>query len=157
MTRLGVPVRTMFASHTKVPVEQTRAEIDRLLTRNGATQTLIGYDSEKDLAAVAFTIDGARFRLQVPMRVMAAQNKRKVGKPLAGFAREQFYRSRWRAVLLLLKAKLEIVAIGVSTVEREFMADLLLPNGQTVEHVIPVLLERGFLDNLPPQLTEGDP
>jgi hypothetical protein len=40
---------------------------------------------------------------------------------------DQAYRERWRWLVLLTKAKLEIVRVGVSTCEREFFADLLLP------------------------------
>jgi hypothetical protein len=47
-------------------------------------------------------------------------------------AREQACRTRWRSMLLLLKAKFEAIAMKVSDVEREFMADLVLPNGETV-------------------------
>jgi len=45
---------------------------------------------------------------------------------------DQACRVRWRGVVLLLKGKLEIVRLGISTVEREFMADLVLPNGRTL-------------------------
>jgi len=45
---------------------------------------------------------------------------------------EQASRERWRQIVLLLKAKLELVRLGVSTVEKEFMADMVLPNGETV-------------------------
>ncbi len=41
-------------------------------------------------------------------------------------------RRRWRAQLLLIKAKLEMIATGETTVEREFLADMVLPDGGTV-------------------------
>jgi hypothetical protein len=44
-------------------------------------------------------------------------------------------RRRWRAMLLVIKAKLEIVATGSSSFEREFLADILLPDGSTVGDV----------------------
>jgi hypothetical protein len=45
---------------------------------------------------------------------------------------EQACRQRWRALLLIVKAKLEAVTAGISTVEREFLPDVVLPNGATV-------------------------
>lgn len=35
-------------------------------------------------------------------------------------------------MILLVKSKLEIVRIGLSSAQREFMADMILANGQTV-------------------------
>ena len=51
---------------------------------------------------------------------------------------EQACRSRWRALALAVKAKLEAVAIGITTFEDEFMAHIVMPDGLTVgEHVRP--------------------
>jgi hypothetical protein len=41
-------------------------------------------------------------------------------------------RERWRSLLLLLKAKLEAVRVGLSTAEKEFLADLVLDDGRSV-------------------------
>lgn len=48
---------------------------------------------------------------------------------------EQACRAKWRALLLIVKAKLEAVAQGISTVEREFLADVVTINGQTVQQL----------------------
>lgn len=50
----------------------------------------------------------------------------------AAGAYEQAVRQRWRALALVVKAKLEAVEAGISTVEREFLADITLPGGTTV-------------------------
>lgn len=49
---------------------------------------------------------------------------------------------RWRALLLVTKAKFEAVASGISTVEREFLADLVLPNGRVVQEELAPRLAR---------------
>jgi hypothetical protein len=59
---------------------------------------------------------------------------------------EQNRRTRWRAVVLLLKAKLELIQIGISTIEHEFMADMLLPNGDKVGTAIPEIIRLGLID-----------
>ena len=51
-----------FAQHTKVPVETTRAEIDKLLGRHGATQRGVMQDDEKQRAIVAFAFRGRSTR-----------------------------------------------------------------------------------------------
>jgi hypothetical protein len=133
-----------FAAHTEVPVERTRAEIDALLVKNGATSTAILNDTEHHLACFAFTLKGARYRVELPLPTTADVAVKKGQEP-QGWWRwspaqredylakklEQARRQRWRTMLLLLKSKLEIVRLGLSSVEREFMADLILPGGKT--------------------------
>ena len=45
---------------------------------------------------------------------------------------EQASRQRWRALALVIKAKLEAVAAGITTVEDEFLSHTVLPDGSTV-------------------------
>ena len=43
---------------------------------------------------------------------------------------------------LVIKAKLEVVQSGITTLESEFMAHIVMPDGRTVaEHVTPVIRE----------------
>ncbi len=57
---------------------------------------------------------------------------------------EQACRQRWRALALVVKAKLEAVESGISTVEQEFMAHIVLPDGQTVGQFMAPQLERAY-------------
>jgi hypothetical protein len=63
---------------------------------------------------------------------------------------------RWRSLLLRIKAKLEAIADGMTTVEEEFLANLMLPDGSTViEEVLPrlaVAYETGKMPQLLPGL-----
>ncbi len=45
---------------------------------------------------------------------------------------EQACRQRWRALALVIKAKLEAVSAGISVFEDEFLANIVLPDGQLV-------------------------
>lgn len=123
-----------YAENTSVTPDRSRAEIERTLVRYGADAFSYGFDG--DVAVVAFRAAGrmVRFTLSMP--------------PLAGFAltptgrdrsrdaalaeREKATRQRWRALALVVKAKLEAVESGITTFDEEFMAHLLLPDGQTV-------------------------
>ena len=63
---------------------------------------------------------------------------------------EAEWRRRWRSVVLVAKAKLELVASGGSTFEREFLADMLLANGETMaEAMLPRVLEMYETGNMP--------
>jgi hypothetical protein len=112
-----------YAAKTKVSVDKSRAELEGLLARHGATQRAF-LVSDK-LIVVGFIVSGRKYRLDVPM----PEN-------------EVRQRERWRAIVLCVKAKLELVRIGLSTVEREFLADLVLPDGQTAAQAIGKYMEK---------------
>ena len=63
--------------------------------------------------------------------VAVAHRKARIESWVAGEERRS-----WRALLLIVKAKLEMIANGGSSAEREFLADMLLPNGETVATAI---------------------
>jgi hypothetical protein len=108
-----------------VPVERSRAEIERTLERYGCDATMIGKDSEK--VAVFFRFRGIPCKLEMP---------RSRDKSEANAAKQD--RQAMRILLLLLKAKLEAVEAGIQSFEVEFCGALMLPNGQTMaEHVAP--------------------
>ena len=118
-----------FASATKVPIERSKVEIDLLLQRHGATKRGIQVDDEARKAIVAFALEGRLYRMELPLP-----------DPNDGKAN----RVRWRAVVLLIKTKLEVIRIGVSTPEREFLADLVLPDGSTAHFTIDEYMRKLF-------------
>ena len=69
---------------------------------------------------------------------------------------EQACRQRWRALALVIKAKLEAVETDITIFENEFMAHIVLPNGQTVgDYMIPQIseaYEKGVMPKLLPFL-----
>lgn len=66
---------------------------------------------------------------------------------------EQACRSRWRALYLIIKAKLEAVESGISTIEREFLYDIVLPDGKTVgEFMTPQIAAAYETGEMPPML-----
>lgn len=44
---------------------------------------------------------------------------------------DQAVRQRWRALALVIKAKLEAVESGISVFEDEFLANIVLPSGES--------------------------
>lgn len=128
-----------YAQGTQVDVSKTRGEIDRLLVKHGATQVGIMSDEVENRAAVLFVMKGAKFRIEIPLPTAkdVAWSRRRVNL-------DQLRRERWRAVLLLLKSKLEIVRLGVVSLEHEFMADMVLPNGGTVAEQIGHAIRNGL-------------
>ena len=140
-----------FAAKTSVSVDKTRLEIETLLTRAGATTRGTMTDDAKNTAVVAFVLKGATYRITLPLPIYAGStNYKATGRALA--SHDQAVRTRWRVLLLLLKAKLEAVRLGVSSAEHEFLADLVLENGRTVHVDLPELLRLGMGAR---QLTQG--
>ncbi len=147
-----------YAEGTTVPVEKTRADIERLLSRHGAAQLGIVTDAERGLAMVLFTLANRQIRMRVPLpRLDDVRQSARRGSHDGHVARwEQLSRERWRAVLLLVRAKLELVELGLSTIEREFLADIALPDGQTVGEVLHPRLEEAYMTGrMPPMLPGG--
>ena len=125
-----------YASDTSVSVSNSKAEIERTLERYGASQFMSGWDAER--ALIAFTMCGRqiRFVLPIPDRNDSEFTETPTGKERAEAAAyrawEQACRQRWRALTLVIKAKLEAVESGIAVFEDEFMANIVLPNGRTV-------------------------
>jgi len=144
-----------YAEGTTVPVEKTRVEIERVLTKHGANQLGIVSDTERGAAMVLFSMAERQVRMRVPLpRLEEARRGRGASNRDRQIHRwEQASRERWRAVLLLVRAKLELIELGLSTIEREFLADIALPNGQTVGDLLHVQLEEAYATgSMPPLL-----
>jgi hypothetical protein len=119
----------VYAVDTKVPIVQTRNEIEKLLKDHGASRFFYGEDDKG--AIVGFTILNLLVRMHLPL---APEGDRRS---------EQRRRSSWRALLLVIKAKLEASARGISTIEREFLADIVTPGGSTVHQWLSPQLKLG--------------
>ena len=132
-----------FAEGTTVEVGKSRMEVEELLAKHGAMQVIIGTDSEHGGGFVHFAMDGRQYRLLVPRREGAKRNEK------------QLDRERWRALLLILKAKLEVVASELVTMEQEFLAYVMLPNGKTMgDEMAPQLVESYKSKKMPKLLPE---
>ena len=127
-----------YAADTSVPVDRSRAEIEAMLTRRGATA--FGYAQQGGRAAIMFRLPACsvRIELQLPSAKEFAVSER--GRTRKVTAQQQAWaqacRARWRALALVIKAKLVAVDAGITTVEKEFQADLVLPDGRRVGDVV---------------------
>lgn len=135
---------TRYAQHTEVSSEKSKAEIERLLTRYGATAFVSGWQGNQ--AAIKFEMNNRHIKFMLPLPDRAARDfthnrtGAKRSQDSAHAAWEQATRQRWRALALVVKAKLEAVETGITTFEDEFMAHIVLPDGKTVaEHAKPMI------------------
>jgi hypothetical protein len=131
---------TTYASKTQVPVERSRAEIERILVRYGAEQFVYGWDRVGAIIGFLVTTESdqkrqVKFQLPLPDRADHDFTHHSRGRRTDTEAErlwEQACRQRWRALALVVKAKLEAVQSGIATFEDEFLAYTMLPGGETV-------------------------
>ncbi|EGF96798.1 hypothetical protein BDIM_06060 [Brevundimonas diminuta ATCC 11568] len=97
------------------------------------------YASEVTAAMIGFRIKDRMVKFVLPMP--DPKSREFTHTPARGTLRspaeaekawEQAGRQRWRALALVIKAKLEAVAAGITTIEDEFLAHTVLPDGSTV-------------------------
>ncbi len=140
-----------YAAETTVPVERSRAEIEGLLTRYGASEFHSGWRPGQAMIAFRLGDLAMRFILPIPDRGEKRFTHRKNARSHAWEKRsdlqaakafDQEVRQRWRALALVIKAKLEAVECQISTLEQEFLAFIVLPDNHTfgewvVENALP--------------------
>lgn len=159
-----------YAENTEVPVPKTRAEIELLIMKHACTQFIVGVDHAQHRATVQFHAHQriVRFEIALPdpadpkyrtfrnagSGVLYRRTPAQVEKHVA-----QLERTRWRALLLVIKAKLEAVESGITTFEDEFLAHVVLPNQQTVADYMRPSVEQMYMTGVMPpsrQLTGGE-
>lgn len=145
-----------YAQKTNVSVEKSKFELDKLLGAHGATRRGVMADDTAGSAVVAFCLDGRPIRIEVTLPTAESLEADALnGRPPRGWKSwtdhkrqswckkeaVQQRKQRWRALVLLTKAKLETISDGLSTVEGEFLAHLVMPSGKRLlEEATPALV-----------------
>jgi hypothetical protein len=142
-----------YAANTAVDSSASRAEIERTLVRYGATS--FQYGTRSGIALVGFEMKDRqiRFTLELPLRDSREFTHHSRGVRTASAAAnayEQAVRQKWRALALVVKAKLEAVESGISEFEQEFGMNIVLPDGRTVfEHAQPAIAQAYTTGHIP--------
>jgi hypothetical protein len=143
-----------YAAKTEVGSDKSRLEIERVLRRYGAGQ--FAYATDESRALIAFTMGGRqiRFVLQLPIKSEYRHTPTGIVRSVNSQqeAWEQACRQRWRALNLVIKAKLEAVECGISVMEDEFMANIVLPDGRTVSQFMLPQINEAYRIGQPPRL-----
>ena len=125
------PAPPRYAAETEVPIAKSKAAIEALLMTHGATQYASGWDETHDKIQFQLFNQTIRFLLPRPDR-----NDRRFVRDRRGYTRtmaaqerayDQANRQRWRALYLVIKAKLEAIQSGISIYEQEFLAYVVDP------------------------------
>lgn len=136
-----------YAEKSSVPIDRTQGEIRKILSKYGASG--FAYGEQGARALVMFEMRGRRIKFVLPLPQKPSQNANQASIKTY----EQLCRTKWRCLVLAIKAKLECVESQITTLEQEFMAHIMLPNGQTVgEAVIPQIEQSYQSGKMPPLL-----
>lgn len=147
-----------YAADTSVSTDKSRLEIEQTLRRYKADA--FGYSTDGNKAQIMFRIVGryVRFWLTLPDQNADEFWLYKQGR--STFRRtdgegqkrwEQACRQRWRALALVIKAKLEAVECGITTIEDEFLAHTLMPDNRTFGEWAKPEIERLYIEGGPPR------
>lgn len=131
-----------YAEKTQVPIDHSKAEIERILLRYGADQFVYGMSVPDNTAVIKFRYTKYYFMIKLPLpnpddfKDSPKGRTRKQSSQQQAW--EQAMRQRWRALALYVKPTLEAIESGITTLEEAFMSNILLPNGRSVkEHALP--------------------
>lgn len=134
-----------YAKNTKVAVPKSRTEIEATIKRYGAGAFYYGTDNKHVLIGFQSVNRAVRIKMPLP----APEEYR------THLMHEQEIRRRWRALALVIKAKLEAVEAGISTFENEFLGFILTADGRTVGEAIAPQLALEYQSGKPTRFLLG--
>ena len=149
-----------YAQDTAVSSEKSRNEIERTLTRFGADQFMYGWDQE--IAVIQFRARDRHVKFNLPLPPIEdfayTEKARRARSPQSQReAWEKGTRAAWRALALVIKAKLVAVESGIVEFEEEFLAHIVLPDGRTVgAFMLPQVAAAYELAEMPAALPLGE-
>lgn len=138
-----------YAATTEVPVERSKRQIEDLLRTHEAEQFHTGWDATRDI--IEFGWQGKQIRFVLPRpkpddyTITPGGLWRSARQQTQ--AMDQADRQRWRALYLVVRAKLEAVESGIAIFEEEFMAFIVVPGrNQTIGEIMVPRIQQGTFD-----------
>jgi hypothetical protein len=127
-----------YAERTQVPYDKSIRDIVAMVKKAGALK--VGQMEEEDRVTIIFSLADRQIKFRV------------------GWEKSpQSQRQRVRALLLVIKAKLESVASGVETFEQAFLANIVLADGKTVHERVCGDLALEYRNSKPTMYLIGGP
>lgn len=129
-----------YAEGTRVDVGRSQGEIAGILASHGVKRQ--GWMTGPDGDELHFELQGHLFRFTI-RKPTAAEMLERDGDQYTyprnvdwAAKADQEWKRRWRANVLLLKAKLEFIDSGDTTLERELLPYMLTEGGRTVAEMV---------------------
>lgn len=112
----------MYAQKTIVPVAKSIEEIRKMLIKVGATGFSFGNQNNKSYITFIYEAKHLRLVFDVPSHPGNDASMAQIKKY------EQARRTKWRQILLFLKAKFEFINCGLETFDQAFRPFLVSPD-----------------------------
>lgn len=125
-----------YAEDTKVPISRSHDTIRTELRNVKAEQ--IGIMEGPERHYVVFLVNDIRYIITTPAIPKAKDTDRE-------------HRRAWRSIVLLVKAKCVAIKEGISTVEREFLANAVMPDGTTLADHSTKLIKQAYVEGGSPK------
>lgn len=124
-----------YAQKTEVPFDRSIGQILSMIRGAGAQQ--VGQMETPTVFAIQFVLEDRMVRFKVPLETLdetPKQNgkRQRLSQESRQKKVEQSKRQRARALLLVIKAKLESIESGIETFEQAFLAHVVMSDGETV-------------------------
>lgn len=158
-----------YAADTNVPPERSLNEIRQTLKRyaqlHGNEQFVFGMIDKGSSVELGFQINHRRYRMVLPLPPedsrefhVTPSGRQRTSASAAQEEWEQAVRQHWRALALWVKATLEAVEAGITTLEVAMQPHTILPSGQTVGEWMETQVEASYSTGRMPTLllTDGD-
>lgn len=134
---------TAYAETTTVPIDRSQAEVRSILNAHGCTKFLLADEGATSIIRAVLEKKGAgtvqlAFKVSLPAGAEFAKFKDRYGylrsrTPESAHKEwTQECRRRWRCLVVVLKAKFAAVESGIESFQDAFLANLVLPSGETV-------------------------
>jgi hypothetical protein len=147
-----------YAEGTEVSVEKSKSEIEAILQKAGCEEFASG--SRPTQAMIQFKLRSRVIRFLLPLpdkndkkfTLCGRYNSVRRSPEQAYKVWEQACREKWRALFLSIKAKLYSIETGIEQFDSAFMAQIVMPNGKTMEELaVPMIAqayERGSMPDM---------
>ena len=130
-----------YAQDTNVSVDKSTADVKKMLKALGADRIAVIESSDGNF--LAFQHGSVAYKLTQPKLDIPRKSE------------EQCDRAAWRAIVLLVKAKKVAIDQGITTLEREFFSDTMLPDGTVLGDHHKAIVGHNYTDG--PPLLGGTP
>lgn len=149
-----------YAQGSSVSIVSSLGELDKLVSKYGATGFAYGRDDQAEATKVMFRIADrmVRFSIDKPdpkdfVRSPAGFNRRAPAEAQRFADAEE--RRRWRSLVLVTKALLVAVSDGIISLSDAFLAFTVLPSGQTAGGWLEPQLDTVYATATMPALLPG--
>jgi hypothetical protein len=144
-----------YAENTTVPVERSISEIVALIKKAGANRVM--QVEEPGYVGISFFLHDRLLRFKVNLPALDSiprysGNNRYLSDSQRIARMQQRHMQRARALLLVIKAKLESVESGVETFEEAFLANVVMPNGMTIAEMAVPRISQAYESGETPSL-----